>query len=127
MTVNHRHARIEAVHHRIADLQRRAVQTAAGSDDAFAEVIGQLQIALEELNVAEEELIEQNEQLAALSQDLAKERGRYQELFDFAPDGYLTTDEAGTVQEANRAAAHLLRVPQKFLAGKPLTVFVAKE
>ena len=55
------------------------------------------------------------------------ERQRYQELFDFAPDGYVVTDATGTIQEANRAIATLLAVPQDFLVGKPLVVFVAEK
>ena len=36
---------------------------------------------------------------------MEQERHRYQELFDAAPDAYLTTDPAGIVREANLAAA----------------------
>ncbi|CAA9401470.1 hypothetical protein AVDCRST_MAG94-5938, partial [uncultured Leptolyngbya sp.] len=48
------------------------------------------------------------------------ERQRYQELFEFAPDGYLVTDAQGKIQEANLAAARLLNIEQRFLVGKPL-------
>jgi PAS domain S-box-containing protein len=83
-----------------------------------------LQHALEELHIAEEELRQQNEELAAARLVAESERQRYQELFDFAPYGYLVTDAAGTIQEANRAVATLLSVPQDFLVGKPLVGFV---
>lgn len=53
------------------------------------------------------------------------QRLRYQELFDFAPDGYLVTDSRGLIQEANHAAALLLRARKDFLVGKPLPFFVA--
>jgi PAS domain S-box-containing protein len=49
---------------------------------------------------------------------------RYQELFEFAPDGYLVTDAQGVIQEANHAAAALLQTPREFLPGKPLAFFV---
>ena len=52
-------------------------------------------------------------------------RQRYQELFDFAPDGYLLTDPAGVIQQANRAAVALLNAPSALLVNKPLIVFVA--
>ena len=87
----------------------------------------ELSTALEELQVAGEELHQQNEELVATRQMAEVERQRYQELFDFAPDGYIVTDAGGTIQEANRAAAVLLRVPQDFLVDKPLIVFVARE
>ena len=86
-----------------------------------------LQHALEELHIAEEELRQQNEELAAARLVAESERQRYQELFDFAPYGYLVTDAAGTIQEANRAVATLLSVPQDFLVGKPLVGFVTEE
>ena len=55
------------------------------------------------------------------------ERRRYEELFDFTPDGYLVTDPFGIIKEANRAASALFSVPKDFLPGKSLTVFVAEE
>jgi PAS domain S-box-containing protein len=72
------------------------------------------------------ETLEQREELAATRQDVEAERQRYQALFEFAPDGYLVTDAQGIIEEANRAAAGLLRVGQDYLVGKPLLVFVAE-
>ncbi|MEH2250539.1 PAS domain S-box protein [Nostoc sp.] len=87
----------------------------------------ELQQALEELQVVEEELREQNEELAVARELVELERQRYQDLFEFAPDGYLVTDAAGTIQEANRAAATLLAVRQKYLVNKPLILFIAQQ
>src|SRR6266542_3311209 len=52
------------------------------------------------------------------------ERGRYRDLFHFAPDGYMVTDPFGKVTEANRAAAKMLHVELRFLLRKPITVFI---
>ncbi|MBD2521206.1 ATP-binding protein [Nostoc sp. FACHB-133] len=82
---------------------------------AFAE----LQIALEEMRIASEEL--QATRIA-----VEKERQRYQELFDFAPDGYLVTDTYGTILEANRATTILLNISQRFLIRKPLVSFIGQ-
>jgi len=91
------------------------------------------QEALEELAVFEEELRAQNEELAQQNQDLVAarqimeaERQRYQELFEFAPDGYLVTDTAAIIQEANYAAASLLEVQPHFLIGLSFLDFVAE-
>jgi len=86
----------------------------------------ELDTAFEELQVAEEELRAQNEQLVATRQTIEAERQRYQDLFEFAPDGYLVTDAQGKIQEANYAAAKLLNVKPQFLVGKPLINFVCE-
>jgi PAS domain S-box-containing protein len=91
------------------------------------EALEDLQAALEELHVAEEELKAQNEELAIARMTVEAERQRYQDLFEFAPDGYLVTDNAGVIREANRAAASLLNVLPEFLIGKPLINFIPFE
>ncbi|MBK1986256.1 PAS domain S-box protein [Sphaerospermopsis aphanizomenoides BCCUSP55] len=84
-----------------------------------------LQETLEELQIVEEEIRKQNEQLAAAREMAELERRRYQDLFEFTPDGYLVTDKLGIIQEANHAASSLLLVHPKYLVGKPITVFIA--
>ncbi|MEH2462022.1 putative bifunctional diguanylate cyclase/phosphodiesterase [Nostoc sp.] len=83
--------------------------------------------AFEQLNIAMEELLTASEELEVTRTAVEKERQRYQDLFEFAPDGYLVTDTAGTIQEANYAAATLLSVQQKYLVGKPLILFIAQQ
>lgn len=91
--------------------------------EPMKQALGELSNALEELRVTMEELQCQDELIAA-RQAVEKERKRYEELFDFAPDGYLVTDVEGTILEANRAISEMLSVRVAFLIGKPLTVFV---
>ena len=93
-------------------------------DPLMDEALEALQTALEELRVTEEELRIQNEQLVDSQALVEAERVRYEELFQLAPDAYLVTDAAGTIAEANHAAAALLKVPASRLRGKPLAVFV---
>ena len=95
--------------------------------DTTAEIWEELQNALEELLVAEEELKAQNEELVITRSQVEAERQRYYDLFEFAPDSYLVTDEAGVIQQANRAAAKLLNISQQFLIGKPLINFIPFE
>jgi len=118
---------IQALQQRMEELQRQAGQSPVPLEAVTQEVFEELQTTLEELQVAQEELQQQNEELAHAREAAEAERQRYQELFDFAPDGYLVTDTEGTIREANRAAATLLNVSPKFLQGKPLTPFFAKE
>jgi PAS domain S-box-containing protein len=58
---------------------------------------------------------------------MGTERQRYQDLFEFVPDGYLVTDAEGTIREANRAAATLLNIPQENVPGQPLVGFIPAE
>jgi PAS domain S-box-containing protein len=79
--------------------------------------------AFEDLRLEDEELRAQSEALAAARNELDRERRKFRELFDFAPDAYLITDLYGTIREANVAAGRLLGVEPKFLVGKPLPSF----
>ena len=78
----------------------------------------ELETTLEELRLAEEELQRQNEQLKT-------EQQRYQDLFNLAPDGYLVTDVAGLIQEANQAIRTQLSIELAGLLGQPLLNFIA--
>src|SRR5882672_8608474 len=53
------------------------------------------------------------------------DRRRYQELFEFVPDGYVVSDGFGVIQEANQAASALLQERGAALAGRCLLDYVA--
>ena len=86
----------------------------------------ELGIASEELQVAIEELLSQAEESAAIGVKLEAERQHYKDLFEFLPNACLETDTKGKIIDANRAAAKLLNVSQRFLVGKPLDIFLIK-
>ena len=65
-------------------------------------------LLLEELNVAEEELHAQHDEIVSSRERVEEERSRYAELFELAPDAYVVTDAAGTIQEANQVAQDFL-------------------
>jgi PAS domain S-box-containing protein len=116
---------IRRVRGRLSALQEQADASPPQTEPLDA-ALQQLGTTLEELRVAEEELRQQNDELLAAREALEAERRRYQDLFEFAPDGYFVTDANGIIQEANRAAGELLRVPLRFLIGKPLGLFVTR-
>jgi two-component system cell cycle sensor histidine kinase/response regulator CckA len=88
----------------------------------LTEALHALQEALEEVETAEAELAQQNDELMMAREALEVERFRYRDLFERAPVGYLVTDSAGTIREANQAATDLLNT--QTILGKPLPVFL---
>ncbi|HEU0299061.1 MAG TPA: PAS domain-containing protein, partial [Longimicrobium sp.] len=106
---------------RVDLLRRRVHEQGPGGD---ATLLAELLTAQEELQMTGEHLRLQNEELALSEAALERERLRYWELFQQAPDAYLVTDPAGLILEANHAASALLNVPARRLIRKPLGVFV---
>jgi PAS domain S-box-containing protein len=95
--------------------------------EQLAEANEELHAYAEELRLQQEWLQVRNRELNDSYRALEAEQQRYQDLFDFAPDGYLVTDLYGVVLEANRAACELLGLRQEFLIGKPLLIYGAPE
>jgi PAS domain S-box-containing protein len=122
---NHFYHKFEQLRQKVAALQRRATEDPA-QQDTLDDALEELLTAMEEMQVAEEQLRQQNEALVATRHVVDAERQRYQDLFEFAPDGYLVTDPGGTIQEANHAAVSLLNITQDFLLGIPLVALVAE-
>ncbi|MER3432879.1 MAG: PAS domain-containing sensor histidine kinase [Leptolyngbya sp. ERB_1_1] len=119
---------LETVDQQVNQLYQTVDTALSPSPDAsFSEHLSALAKALNELKVIEEEVCEQNQQLYEARQALEIEQRRYRELFEFAPDGYLITDQHGRIQEANRVAVELLKVEKKYIVGKSLINFVAEE
>lgn len=110
-----------------ADLSSQTDQFPEQQKELLRESLEEFSFSLEELQVLVEELHVQKEELANSRIELEAERQRYKELFELVPDGYLVTTLEGAIIEANQTAAQLLNVPQKYLVGKPLVVFVAPE
>jgi len=118
---------IEELQEWVAELQQSSEQLPSQDPNLIVEALAKLNISLEELRVLNEELTQKNLELEAAHLELEQDRQRFHDLFEFAPEGYLVTGADGTVQEANRAAARLLNLPENFLIGKPLSPFVVPE
>lgn len=110
--------RIGALLERLGELQEQVSLKAGLEVPVTAAVLQELANTVEELQVADEELREANTSLVL-------SRQRYRELFDFAPDAYLVTNNDGIILNANHAAAALLRTPREDLETKPLTRYLA--
>ncbi len=80
--------------------------------------------------VEREELDDLRQQVHSLrraSARLERERSKYIDLFEHAPDAYLVTDPAGVVAEANVAAGALFRADPSSLVGRSLSAFVTQQ
>jgi PAS domain S-box-containing protein len=107
-------------------LRKQAAETP--SDTQWSEeALQELHTALEELRVTEEEMHAQADDLLGMQRELEYERQRYLELFNDAPEPYLTTDPDGLILEANRRAVQLFHKRDTFLLGKPIPSYVRVE
>ncbi len=79
---------------------------------------------LHELQVHQIELEMQNEELRRAQQELEASRDRYADLYDFAPIGYFTLSEKGSILEVNLTAAAMLGVERGQLIKQPLAHFI---
>lgn len=93
-------------------------------EEALHTLLAELDMHEEELSVAEEELQAQVEELNRLARALTRERAKYRELFEAAPEAYFVTDARGIVLEANALAAQLVGVEPRFVKRKPLAVMI---
>jgi CheY-like chemotaxis protein len=78
-----------------------------------------MQTYVETAEIVEQKLLQQNQQFAERYQ-------YYYNLFQSLPIASLVTDADAVILEGNQAIAQLLNVPQRYLAGKPLILYVAE-
>lgn len=92
---------------KVAAAAKRTVRADASEAEAL----------LRELDVHREELACQNDELRRANAELMTSKERYAQLYDGAPIGYFTLDEAGIIVEANLAGADLLDASRNALFG----------
>jgi PAS domain S-box-containing protein len=82
---------------------------------------------IHELQVHQIELEMQNQALAETLAQVDALRARYQDLYEFAPVGYLTLSTEGDILELNSRAASLLGQEAHKLAGRRLREFFSPD
>jgi PAS domain S-box-containing protein len=82
---------------------------------------------IHELQVHALELDMQNEELQQIKIDLEASRGRYFELYDQAPVGYLSLSQQGDVLYANLTISLMLGLERINLVQKPFYKFILRE
>lgn len=81
---------------------------------------------LHELNLYQVELELQNRELREAQLELEETRGRYVDIYDFAPLAYFTFDAHGSILELNLAGAALLGKDRLSLLGTSFVNFIAR-
>jgi PAS domain S-box-containing protein len=79
---------------------------------------------LHEVQVYQEELTAQNEALREMQVALEETRDRFVELYDFAPNAYVTLDAHGVILQVNLTGAAWLGKSKQALEGMPLFGFI---
>jgi len=110
---------------RYSALQRKA-EAQPEPDALLQKALAELGTALEEVRVAQEQLIEDRTKMERLQEHVRDQSIKYRELFDELPYAYVVTKPDSTITEANKAAAEMFNVGQRFLVGKTLSVFVCE-
>ncbi|MFH0958070.1 MAG: PAS domain S-box protein [Pseudomonadota bacterium] len=82
---------------------------------------------IHELRVHQIELENQNEELKRVHLALEQSKGKYLNLYDFAPVGYFTLTHKGIIREVNLAGAALLGMPRPKLIMRGFGHFIGPE
>lgn len=117
--------RVETLRSRLASLLALTDNLSAEQQELLASTLNELDATVETLRSADEESRRLLAELTAAHDIVETERERYQDLFQFAPNGYLVTDLNGRIREANRAATDLLHSRLGPPGRVPLSAFVA--
>jgi PAS domain S-box-containing protein len=111
-----------------AELRRRAEKflREAATEEAPGRAEADAQRLVHELQVHQVELEMQNEELVQARAGLEEALGKYTDLYDFAPIGYVTFGRDGTIRQVNLTGARLLGVERARLVGQDLGLFLVE-
>ncbi len=119
--------RMASVRKRLADLRAHPPDRLPDRPARWPELLDDLGAAMADVAEADSDLRREADQLRERLARAEADVRHYRELFESAPDGYVVTDPAGRVRQANRAAGTMLEVDPAVLAGRTMRDFVAPE
>lgn len=106
-------------------LRELAEEVLAGKDEKIAKFpIHDIKKLIHELQVYQIELEMQNEELRRAQTEIEKSRSKYVNLYDFAPNGYVTLTKTGKIVEANLTLCSLLGTERKILINSYFSEFI---
>ncbi|PSN11444.1 hypothetical protein C7271_24630 [filamentous cyanobacterium CCP5] len=109
---------------RVSSIRGQIAQAPEAPNKLLEDCLVELELTVEELHTAQEELAAQNEELALARDEAEANALRYEDLFEYAPVGYLISDLHGAIQKLNFSAFTLLNVDRNRVVGKPLVTFI---
>ncbi len=98
----------------------------------LSDTIGKLSLdeakhLIHELHVNKIELEIQNEEFRRSQEEIEAGRDRYQELYEFAPAGYIKLNSNGIIEHANLSLVKMLGIERQRLQKRPFAHFVIHE
>ena len=113
----------------VVDLRRRAERRLRKqpAKDVSVETHADTRRMLHELQVHQIELELQNEELQQAKTEVDASLEKYTDLYDFAPVGYFSIDEAGVIIDVNLTGAALLGVERSRLIKRRFALFMAPQ
>jgi PAS domain S-box-containing protein len=109
-------------------LRKRAEEFFQPESDDIRELSHEkMQHIIHELRTHQIELELQNEDLRQTQEELLVSQKKYTDLYDFAPVGYLTISDKGTIIKANLKAAEMFGVERSFLDKQNLTSLLSAD
>jgi PAS domain S-box-containing protein len=111
-----------------SDLRDRAIAALSNRNgDLEKPSANDMHALVEELQLHQIELQMQNDELRQAQAELEASRDRYNDLYDFAPVGYMTLNAYGFVVEANQTSTVMLKTTRSDLLDQPLSRFIAQD
>jgi PAS domain S-box-containing protein len=111
--------------------ERTEAMLAASAEPSKRDVVEvtpqEMQRIVHELQVHQIELETQNDELRRAQAELAFSRDRFNDLYDFAPVGYVTLDAAETIVECNLTLVTLFGIERKRMLGVPFFRYVVSD
>jgi len=106
-------------------LRKQAVELIQHQSDFTSETPPDALELINELRIHQEELEIQNEELKRAQQEISKLHLEYENLYEFAPCGYVTLNSKGIITRVNLTGAALLKTERKFLSYSGLSEYIA--
>ncbi|MFW6248909.1 MAG: PAS domain S-box protein, partial [Bacteroidota bacterium] len=109
---------IESLRKKAKDILRNKTK------EDITDVIENIEKLLEDYNIHKIELELQHDELIRTNHILEKQKQKLEQLFDYAPIGYLILDNDGTILEVNQTGKKILQKNQKEFHGIPFHQYI---